>query len=316
MDTVLYPPIQPFSTGRLKVSELHEIYYEQVGNASGKAAVFLHGGPGGGISPDYRRFFDPQSYHLVLFDQRGCGKSTPHAELRENTTWDLVEDIERLREHLGFEKWQVFGGSWGSTLALAYAEKYPHRVSELILRGIFLARQQELDWLYQEGASKLFPDLFDRYLEPIPPAERDHLIAAYYKRLTSEDAQVRRTAAIAWSQWEAGTVSLLPNPERVEDYGADSFADAFARIECHYFINRGFFSRDDQLLAEAKNIRHIPGVIIQGRYDVVTPATTAWTLHKAWPEAELQIIDDAGHSSLEPGIAKALVAATDRFKDL
>lgn len=309
-----YPELQPCDRGRLKVSDLHEIYYEQCGNPHGQPAVVLHGGPGGGISPFLRQLHDPGHYRIILFDQRGCGQSTPHAELRENTTWDLVADMERLRNHLGIEAWQVAGGSWGSTLALAYAETHPQRVTSLITRGIFTLRRQELLWFYQRGADALFPDLWEGYLAPIPEAERHDLIAAYHRRLTSSDTSVQLAAARAWSQWEGATISLLADDKRVADFGQDRFALAFARIECHYFVNRGFFERDDQLLANAHRLKAIPGVIIQGRYDVVTPMETAWALHRAWPEARFEIVPDAGHTATEPGIADALVRATDSFR--
>ncbi len=309
----LFPELQPYNRGRLKVSDLHEIFFEECGNPSGKPVVVLHGGPGGGISPFLRRLHDPQAYRIVLFDQRGCGNSTPRAELRENTTWDLVADIERLRELLQIERWQVVGGSWGSTLALAYAETHPSRVSELILRGIFTVRKREIDWFYQEGASFLFPDEWEKYLAPIPAHERHDMVGAYYKQLTSDDRAVRLNAARAWSQWEGATLSLLPNPQRVDEFANDEFALAFARIECHYFVNRGFFARDDQLLADVEKLSGIPGVIIQGRYDVVTPMETAWLLHRAWPGAQFQIIEAAGHTTTEPGITSALVEATDKF---
>jgi proline iminopeptidase len=308
-----YPELQPYARGRLRVSELHEIYFEECGNPKGKPVVVLHGGPGGGISPFLRRLHDPKLYRIILFDQRGCGQSTPHAELRENTTWHLVADIEALRAHLGIETWQVLGGSWGSTLALAYAQSHAGRVTELILRGIFAIRKREIDWFYQEGASMLFPDVWETYLAPIPAAERGDLVSAYYKRLTGDNAQEQLACAKAWSQWEASTLSLRPNPQLISEFGGDAFALAFARIECHYFVNRGFFGRDGQLLAEAPKLRAIPGVIIQGRYDVVTPMDTAWSLHRAWPEAAFEIIPDAGHTATEPGITDALIRATDRF---
>jgi proline iminopeptidase len=310
----LYPAIEPYRTGRLKVTGPHELYYEESGNPSGKPVVFLHGGPGGGTDAKYRRFFDPSYYRIVLFDQRGCGRSTPYACLEENTTWDLVADIERLRVHLGIEKWQVFGGSWGSTLALAYAETHPTRVTELVLRGIFLLRKQEIDWFYQRGCSAIFPDQWEEYLAPIPEEERGDLLHAYYKRLTSEDERVRLEAARAWSRWEGATSKLLPDPAMTERFSADKFAEAFARIECHYFVHKGFFETDGWLLAHVDRIRSLPGVIVQGRYDVVCPMESAWALHKAWPEAEFKIIADAGHSMHEPGITKALVEATDKFR--
>jgi proline iminopeptidase len=308
-----YPELQPHTRGRLRVSDIHEIYYEECGNPGGKPALVLHGGPGGGISPFLRRLHDPKRYRIILFDQRGCGQSAPHAELRENTTWHLVADIEALRVHLGIEKWQVLGGSWGSTLALAYAQKHAGCVSGLILRGIFTVRQREIRWFYQEGASALFPDAWVAFLAPIPEAERGDLVSAYYKRLTGNDAIEQMVCAKAWSQWEASALALRPNPALVASFGGDAFALAFGRIECHYFFNKGFFESDGQLLAGAQVIRNIPGVIIQGRYDVVTPMETAWALHRAWPEAEFEIIADAGHTTTEPGITDALIRATDRF---
>ena len=308
-----YPELQPYARGRLRVSELHEIYYEECGNLKGKPVVVLHGGPGGGISPFLRRLHDPKHYRIILFDQRGCGQSTPNAELRENTTWHLVADMEALRQHLEIEKWQVLGGSWGSTLALAYAQNHTERVDELILRGIFTVRRREIIWFYQEGASALFPDAWEAYLAPIPANERNDLVAAYHKRLTGNNVAEQLACAKAWSQWEASTLSLRPNPKLVIEFGNDAFALAFARIECHYFINRGFFESDDQLLAGADKFRGLSGVIVQGRYDVVTPAETDWALHRAWPEAHFEIVPDAGHTATEPGITDALIRATDRF---
>ncbi len=309
-----YPEIEPYRTGSLRVSDLHEVYFEESGNPEGTPAVFLHGGPGGGTKPPNRQLFDPAAYRIVLFDQRGCGRSTPHASLEDNTTWRLVADIEALRQHLGIDRWLVLGGSWGSTLALAYAEAHPERVSALVLRGIFMLRQKELRWFYQEGASALYPDLWEKYLAPIPEAERGDLIAAYHKRLTGDDPASRLAAARAWSTWEAGTLSLFPDDGRMEDMGADDFALAFARIECHYFVNQGFFEVDDQLLRDVSRIHHIPGVIVQGRYDVVTPAMSAWDLHRAWPQADFRLVPDAGHAQTEPGIVHELVTATDRFR--
>ena len=308
-----YPSVEPYTSGRLRVSDEHEIYYEEVGNPQGKPAVFIHGGPGAGALVDDRRFFDPRAYRVVLFDQRGCGRSTPHASLMDNTTWHLVDDIETLRRQLGIDRWLVFGGSWGSTLSLAYAQTHPDSVTELVLRGIFLLRQKEINWFYQEGASALFPDLWEHYLAPIPPEERSDLVGAYYTRLTSDDETARLVAAKAWSQWEGATISLLPNPAREAHWTADEFATAIARIECHYFYNKGFFDRDDHLLDGVPRIRHIPGVIVQGRYDVCTPVMSAWDLHKAWPEADFRLVPDAGHTSAEPGIVHELVSATDRF---
>ena len=310
----LYPEIEPYRTGMLRVSDLHEVYFEESGNPAGKPVVFCHGGPGGGTEPKHRRFFDPAAYRIVLFDQRGCGRSRPHASLEDNTTWHLVADMERLREHLGIERWQVFGGSWGSTLALAYAETHPSRVTELVLRGIFLLRKQEIDWFYQRGASALFPDAWEHYLAPIPEAERGDLLAAYHRRLTGTDAVARQEAARAWSIWEGSTSCLLPNAELIAKSGGDEFSLAFARIECHYFVSRGFFRTETQLLDGVDAIRNIPAVIVQGRYDVVCPMETAWALHRRWPEADLRVVADAGHAAMEPGIVHELVLATDRFR--
>lgn len=311
----LYPPIRPYRTGRLRVSALHELYFEESGNPKGKPVVFLHGGPGGGTDARMRRFFNPRRYRIVLFDQRGCGRSTPHASLEDNTTWDLVADIERLREHLGVERWQVFGGSWGSTLALAYAQLHAKRVTELVLRGIFLLRRSELDWFYQssEGAASLFPDLWEQFIAPIPEDERYDMMRAYYRRLTSGDARERNAAARTWSIWEGALSFLQSNPSYVAKFKVSAYAAAFARIECHYFVNGGFLDTEDQLLVDVPLMRHIPGVIVQGRYDVVCPMRSAWHLHRAWPKARLVIVPDAGHSALEPGIAKALRQATDAF---
>ncbi len=311
----LYPAIRPYRTGRLRVSPLHDLYFEESGNPAGKPVVFLHGGPGGGTSPAMRRFFNPKRYRIVLFDQRGCGRSRPHASLVDNTTWHLVADIEQLREHLGIERWQVFGGSWGSTLALAYAQKHPERVTELVLRGIFLLRKSEIDWFYQHetGAAALFPDRWEGYLAQIPEAERGDMVGAYYKRLTSRSAGVRARAAEAWSKWEAATSYLRANERDIAKFDDPETAAAFARIECHYFVNNGFLAREDQLLRDVPAIRHIPAAIVQGRYDVVCPMRSAWALHRAWPEANLHVAHDAGHSAFEPGISRALVAATDGF---
>jgi proline iminopeptidase len=313
--SALYPPIQPYRRGRLQVSPLHNLYFEESGNPRGKPVVFLHGGPGGGTSPAMRRFFNPRRYRIVLFDQRGCGKSRPAASLVANTTWDLVADIERLREHLQIRRWQVFGGSWGSTLALAYAQTHPRRVTELVLRGIFLLRRSELDWFYQDerGAAALFPDLWEKYVALIPPRERGQMMRAYYRRLTSSNAKVRARAAYAWAIWEGATSYLQAKEHDLAQFSNPEIAAAFARIECHYFVHRGFMQREDQLLRGVRKIRHIPAVIVQGRYDVVCPMRSAWALHRAWPEADLQISVDAGHSAFEPGNARALVAATDRY---
>lgn len=312
----LYPPIKPYTSGFLRVSDVHQIYFEESGNPKGKPAVFLHGGPGGGTDPKMRRFFDPRRYRIVLFDQRGSGKSKPHASLEANTTWDLVADMEKLREHLGIDRWLVFGGSWGSTLAIAYAETHPERVTELVLRGIFLLRRSELEWFYQNplGAASIYPDLWEDYLAQIPEAERDDMMSAYYKRLTSPDPQVLRRASVAWSVWEGATSHLRTNAETVTKFREDAaLAAAFARIECHYFVNRGFLKNDNQLIEEVGRIRHIPAVIVQGRYDMVCPMRSAWDLHKAWPEAHLRVVAEAGHSAFEPGITSELVTATDRF---
>ena len=312
----LYPEIEPYQQGHLKVSPVHEIYYEQSGNPDGQPVVFVHGGPGGGTEPFQRRFFDPAAYRIVLFDQRGAGKSRPHASLEDNTTWHLVSDMERLREELGIERWVVFGGSWGSTLTLAYAETHPDRVRGVILRGIFLVRPKEIAWFYQEGASFLFPDAWEAYLEPIPPAERSDLVSAYYHRLTSDDASVRARAAQAWSVWEGSTSRLQKDPKLIARSAGATFADALARIECHYFIHGSFLRHPNQLLDDVEKIRHIPGVIIQGRYDVVCPPISAWDLHRRWPEAEYHVVPDAGHSAMETGTIDRLVEATDRFRTL
>jgi proline iminopeptidase len=309
----LYPSIEPYDSGYLRVSDLHELYYEQCGNPAGKPAVFLHGGPGAGAGTRARQFFDPAVYRIVVFDQRGCGRSRPHASLVENTTWHLVDDIDRLRTLLGIERWLVFGGSWGSTLALAYAQTCPERVSEIVLRGIFMLRRAEIAWFYQQGASAIFPDLFDQYVAPIPPEERHDLVAAFHRRLTSADPRAALAAARAWSIWEAATSFLKPNEENVRAWGEAEHALAVARIECHYFVNHGFLASEDQLLANVDRIRGIPAVIVQGRYDIVCPLRTAWDLHKAWPEADFTIVAEAGHSAYEPGITQALICATDRF---
>jgi proline iminopeptidase len=279
------------------------------------AILFLHGGPGSGTEPKYRRFFDPKHYRIILTDQRGSGKSTPHASLNHNTTWDLVSDIEKLRSHLQIDTWIVFGGSWGSTLALAYAETHPTHVSALILRGIFLGRKKELHWFYQFGAHHLFPDAWEGFIKPIPPDERDNLIAAYYKRLTSSDATTRAEAAKAWSAWEGATLKLNPDPQIMQQFTDNFFADAHARIECHYFINHCFFKTDNWLIEHVDAIRHIPAIIIQGRYDIVCPFESAWDLHRAWPEARFEIVPAAGHSASEPGITSALIHATNQMRD-
>lgn len=308
----LYPPIEPYHTGFLDVGSGHELYYEECGNPHGKPAVFLHGGPGGGCTSGMRRFWNPDTYRIILFDQRGSGKSTPHASLDDNTTWDLVNDIEILRSALGITKWQVFGGSWGSTLALAYCQTHPAQVSEIVLRGIFMLRKKEIDWFYQQGASEIFPDRWQHYLAPIPVSERDDLLQAYYKRLTSNDEKTRLLAAEAWSVWEGSTSTLLPNADIAADFALPEKALALARIECHYFVNGGFME-ENQLIRNVSRIRNIPAVIVQGRYDVVCPMASAWELAEAWPEADLKIVSDAGHSAFEPGNAHELVMATDRL---
>ena len=309
----LYPALEPFDSGYLPVSGLHEMYYEQCGNPDGKPAVFLHGGPGGGGDAAPRRFFDPARYRIILLDQRGCGRSRPHAELRENTTWDLVADIEALRTRLKIERWLVFGGSWGSTLSLLYAQAYPGRVTELVLRGIFLIRPAEIAWFYQQGASELYPDAWEHYLSFIPEEERDDLLHAYHRRLTGPDRQVAVEAARRWSVWEGSTSHLLASASTVERFGAEHFALAFARIEAHYFVNQAFMDEPGQILRDVGRLRHIPAVIVQGRYDVVCPMRSAWDLHRAWPEAELRVVPDAGHSAFEPGIVHELITATDKF---
>ncbi len=310
----LYPALEPYRTGMLDVGDGHTIYFEECGNPNGQPALLVHGGPGGGSNPTMRRFHDPNHYRIVLFDQRGCGRSTPNASLEANTTWHLVADMERLRETLGIERWQLFGGSWGSTLALAYAETHPERVDSLILRGIFLVRRAELEWFYQEGCSWIYPDAFAAYEAQIPPAERGDMIAAYHRRLTDPDPQIRIAAAKAWSVWEGSTLSLLQDVERIRQFGADAYALAFARIECHYFVNGGFFDSDDQLLANAGRLSGIPGTIVHGRYDVVTPLKNAWDLKRVWPRADLRIVADAGHAMSEPGVAHELVSATRRHR--
>ncbi|MBC96804.1 MAG: prolyl aminopeptidase [Halobacteriovoraceae bacterium] len=309
----LYPEIEPYHTDTLSVSDIHTLYYEEVGNPEGRPVVFLHGGPGGGCQANYRRYFDPKKWRIILFDQRGCGQSTPFAELKENTTWDLVEDIEKLRKHLNIDTWAVFGGSWGSTLSLAYSITHPEKVTAIFLRGIFMLREKEINWFYQEGASYIFPDAWEKYIEPIPENERGNLVEAFYKRLTDENPKIRSQAARAWSVWEASTSKLIQDENLMESFGEDHFAEAFARIECHYFTNKGFFESDDYLLKNVGKIRHIPAIIVQGRYDVVCPPTSAWDLHRAWPEAEFVMVPDAGHSLSEEGITKVLVEATDRL---
>ena len=307
----LFADNEPFVSGWLPSSGAHEIYYEECGRPDGKPCVILHGGPGGAINPTMRRFFDPLKWRMTLFDQRGCGKSRPNASLQDNTTWTLIEDIERLRVHLGVEKWCVFGGSWGSTLALAYAITHPERVDSLVLRGVFLLTEKELSWFYQDGASMLFPDAWERFCAPIPEAERGDMMAAYHKRLTHPDRRVQAEAAAAWSQWEGDTISIRGPEARPSKFNEIDFAIAFARIECHFFVNRGFFPAN-WVLDNAHRIRGIPGWIVQGRFDVVTPMDAAWRLRKAWPESRFEVVWDAGHASTEPGIVDALVRATDQ----
>jgi proline iminopeptidase len=311
----LFPPLEPFERIRLDVGGGHELYVEQSGNPRGQPVVFLHGGPGGGSDPMHRRYFDPARYRIVVFDQRGAGRSRPHAALEENTTWTLIEDIERIRGRVDVDAWHVFGGSWGSTLALAYAATHPERVRSLCLRGVFLLRESEVRWFYQEGASHLFPDAWEGFLAPIPVDERDDLLRAYHARLTSDDARTRREAAKAWSVWEASTSRLLIDDNLVQRCSAEAFSLALARIEAHFFVNRGFFEHDGWLLSQAERFGHIPGVIVQGRYDVVCPMRSAWELSKAWDASELVVVPDAGHASSEPGVVDALVTATDRLLD-
>lgn len=307
-----YPEIEPYDHGMLDVGDGHRIYWELCGNPQGKPVAFLHGGPGAGCTPTQRRLFDPDKYRILLFDQRGCGRSTPYASLEANTTWDLVADIERLRSMIGVDKWMVFGGSWGSTLALAYAETHPERVTELVLRGIFTLRRSELLWYYQEGASWIFPDKWEGFLAPIPEEERGDLMAAYRRRLIDPDPAIRAKAARAWSLWEGETITLLHNQEYSDQFGDEHYAIAFARIENHYFVNEGWFE-EGQLIRNAHRLKGIPGVIIQGRYDIATPPKTAWELHKAWPEATFIMVPDAGHAVSEPGITHRLIEATDAF---
>jgi len=312
----LYLAIEPYHQFDLKVSELHTIHVEESGNQNGKPVIFLHGGPGGGIEPIYRCYFNPDKWRIIIFDQRGCGKSSPHAELKENTTWDLVSDIEKIRSHLNIDKWVVFGGSWGSTLSLSYAIVHPNRCKGLILRGIFMLRKKEIYWFYQEGASYIYPDAWEKYLAPIPENEHHDLVGAYYKRLTSDNESTRLDAAKTWSIWEASTSKLLPSNDLLHQFDNPKVAEAFARIECHYFINGGFFESDEWILENAASIQNIPAVIIQGRYDVVCPIASAWELHKKLPNADFHIIQDAGHSMKEEGIASKLVAYTDKYSDL
>jgi proline iminopeptidase len=308
----LHPPIRPYATHRLVADGIHTLYVEESGNRRGTPAVFLHGGPGAGCESTHRRFFDPERYRIVLFDQRGSGRSTPHAELEENTTWHLVSDMERIREALGIDRWLVFGGSWGSTLALAYAQTHPERVLALVVRGIFLCRDQEIDWFYRKGANWVFPDWWEDFIAPIPVAERDDLLSAYFRRLTGSDEVARMAAAKAWSIWEGRTATLLPNPDVQAFFAHPHVALSLARIEAHYFVNHAFLE-PNQLLRDSHRMADIPGVIVQGRYDLICPLRSAWELHRAWPAAELRIVPDAGHGAFERGIRSALVEATDRF---
>lgn len=310
----LYPPIEPYVNHSFAVEPPHKLHVEECGNPGGIPVVFLHGGPGSGCEPYHRRFFNPDKYRIILFDQRGCGRSSPHAELQGNITQALVADMEFIRERLGIERWLVFGGSWGSTLALVYAETHPERVLGLILRGIFLCRPQEIQWFYQHGASRIFPDWWQDYLKPIPADERDDLVQAFYRRLTSDNELERMAAAKAWSLWEGRCATLTPS-QTVVDHFADPFtALSLARIECHYFVNNSFLE-PNQILRDAARLKDIPAVIVHGRYDMVCPIESAWELHQAWPRAELQIIPDAGHAASEPGILEALVAASDNMAE-
>ena len=309
----LFPAIEPFNSGYMERG-CHEIYYEQCGNPDGKPAVFLHGGPGGGGSTTVRRFFNPEKYHVVIFDQRGCGRSKPHGCLEQNTTWDLVEDIETLKNKLGFEKWLVFGGSWGSTLSLAYSQTYPKSVSEMVLRGIFMLRKKELDWFYQEGASNIFPEAWEKFLEPIDISQRDDLMSAYHEIFKSDNTEKKLNAAIAWSRWEGSTSSLSYNPDMADSFSDPRFALAFALIENHYFVNKGFLEHENQLIESGIDIiRNIPTTIVQGRYDIVCPITTAWELSKNWPEANLIVAPSSGHTAFEKEITHELIKATEEF---
>jgi proline iminopeptidase len=314
-ERTLYPPIEPYRTGFLPVDGRHTLYWEESGNPNGKPILFLHGGPGIGTSPYNRSFFDPTRYRIILFDQRGCGKSLPFSSLENNTTWDLVSDIEKIREHVGVEKWLVFGGSWGSTLALTYAIKHEPRVQGLILRGIFLCRPSEIQWYYQFGAHNLYPDVWEQYCAPIPLEEQGDFVKAFYYRLTSPDPNVRQTAAQAWSGWEGATSKLKFDPSLFASFTADDSADSIARIECHYFVHNTFFDTDNWIIENIQAIRHIPCILVQGRYDIPCPIRSAWDLHRAWPEAKLEIIPDAGHASNEPGILDTLIRATDQFAE-
>jgi len=309
----LYPPIEPFNSSFME-RDGHQIYYEQCGNPNGKPAIFLHGGPGGGGSTNVRRFFNPEKYHIVVFDQRGCGRSKPHGCLEKNTTWDLVDDIEAIKNMLGFKKWLVFGGSWGSTLSLAYSQTYPESVSEMVLRGIFMLRKKELDWFYQEGASNIFPEAWEKFLEPIDKNDQDNLMSAYHKIFISDDTEKKLAAAIAWSRWEGSTSSLSYNPDMADSFSDPKFALAFALIENHYFVNKGFLEHENQLIESGIDIiRNIPTTIVQGRYDIVCPMTTAWELSKNWPEANLIVAPSSGHTAFEKEITHELIKATEAF---
>ena len=311
--STLYPKITPYNEFYLKVSNLHTIFVEESGNLNGKPVIFLHGGPGGGIEPIYRQYFNPKKWRIVIFDQRGCGKSIPHAELKNNTTWELVNDIEIVRKYLNIKSWTVFGGSWGSTLSLAYAIKYPDKCNRLILRGIFLLRKFEIEWFYQKGCSLIFPDVWEKYKSVIPNKEQNNFLKAYYKRLTSKNYKTRISAAIAWSKWEASTSKLIYNKESLHQLNNEKVAEAFARIECHYFINKGFFESDGWILKNLNPIKKIQTFIVQGRYDVICPMQSAWDLHNQLPKSELIIIPNSGHSMLEKGIQKKLIEITDRY---
>ena len=310
----LYPEIRPYRTQQLKVDDVHTLYLEEVGDPDGLPAVFLHGGPGAGCEPYHRRFFNPERYRVVLFDQRGAGRSTPHAELSNNTTQDLISDIEKIREHLDIERWLVFGGSWGSTLALAYAQACPERVRALVLRGIFLCRPHEIAWFYQQGASRLFPDYWQDFISPVDPSERDDMLGAYHRLLTGKDELRRLAAAKAWSVWEGRAATLLPDERVASHFAQPHVALSMARIECHYFVNDAFL-RSNQLLQDAARLDGIPGLIVHGRYDVICPLENAWELHHAWSGSELSIVADAGHAATEPGIRGRLVEALDYYAD-
>ena len=314
MANQLFPKIKPYNTFYLEVSKIHTIFVEESGNPNGKPIIFLHGGPGGGIEPVYRQYFNPKKWRIILFDQRGCGKSVPHAELKENTTWDLVNDIELIRQYLVIKKWVVFGGSWGSTLSLTYAITHPNRCKALILRGIFLLRKSEIDWFYQEGCSYIYPDAWEKYIEIINLKERNNFVRAYYKLLTSTNKLQREKAALRWSIWEASTSKLIPSEKSLHQFDDIKVAEAFARIECHYFINKGFFKEDGWILNNIKKIKNIPGIIIQGRYDVVCPMKSAWELNKVWEKSKLIVVNNSGHSMLEKGIQKELVKETKVFE--